>query len=103
MFINTFHECQINLWTDSNSMERLEGEKLFQVRDITRRVVRAVQHISRISMPYLSRISMPYLSRISMLYLNIFRLEFMNSEIIKNESFVAASDLMRYEVNISNK
>ena len=95
MFINTFHECQINLWTDSNSMERLEGEKLFQVRDITRRVVRAVQHISRISMPYLSRISM--------LYLNIFRLEFMNSEIIKNESFVAASDLMRYEVNISNK
>ena len=76
-------------------MERLEGEKLFQVRDITRRVVRAVQHISRISMPYLSRISM--------LYLNIFRLEFMNSEIIKNESFVAASDLMRYEVNISNK
>ena len=95
MFINTFHECQINLWTDSNSMERLEGEKLFQVRDITRRVVRAVQHISRISMPYLSRISM--------LYLNIFRLEFINSEIIKNESFVAASDLMRYEVNISNK
>ena len=95
MFINTFHECQINLWTDSNSMERLKGEKLFQVRDITRRVVRAVQHISRISMPYLSRISM--------LYLNIFRLEFMNSEIIKNESFVAASDLMRYEVNISNK
>ena len=95
MFINTFHECQINLWTDSNSMERLEGEKLFQVRDITRRVVRAVQHIFRISMPYQSRISM--------LYLNIFRLEFMNSEIIKNESFVAASDLMRYEVNISNK
>ena len=95
MFINTFHECQINLWTDSNSMERLKGEKLFQVRDITRRAVRAVQHISSISMPYLSRISM--------LYLNIFRLEFMNSEIIKNESFVAASDLMRYEVNISNK
>ena len=95
MFINTFHECQINLWTDSNSMERLKGEKLFQARDITRRVVRAVQHIFRISMPYLSRISM--------LYLNIFRLEFINSEIIKNESFVAASDLMRYEVNISNK
>ena len=76
-------------------MERLKGEKLFQVRDITRRVVRAVQHISRISMPYLFRISM--------LYLNIFRLEFMNSEIIKNESFVAASDLMRYEVTLSNK
>ena len=57
----------------------------------------------RVAVQHISRISMPYLSRISMLYLNIFRLEFMNSEIIKNESFVAASDLMRYEVNISNK
>ena len=35
-FINTFHECQINLWTDSNSIEMLKEEKLFQVRDITR-------------------------------------------------------------------
>ena len=36
MFINTFHECQINLWTDSNSIEMLKEEKLFHVRDITR-------------------------------------------------------------------
>ena len=36
VFINTFHECQINLWTDSNSFEMLKKEKLFQVRDITR-------------------------------------------------------------------
>ena len=43
----------------------------------------------------------PNLSRISTIYLNmIFRLEFINSEIIQNESFVAASDLMRYEVNL---
>ena len=44
-----------------------------------------------------------YLSTISMLLqLNTFRLEFINSEIIKNESFVAASDLMRYEVTLFN-
>ena len=46
-------------------------------------------------------VSVLYLSRISTIYLNmIFRLEFINSEIIQNESFVAASDLMRYEVNL---
>ena len=44
----------------------------------------------------------PNLSRISTKNRNmIFRLEFINSEIIQNESFVAASDLMRYEVNLS--
>ena len=46
-------------------------------------------------------VSVQYISRIYIMYLNmIFRLEFINSEIIQNESFVAASDLMRYEVNL---
>ena len=92
VFINTFHECQINLWTDSNSIEMLKEEKLFHVRDITRWVVRVAVSVHI----YLSTISM-------LLQLNTFRLEFINSEIIKNESFVAASDLMRYEVTLSNK